>query len=234
MGQLVGGAIGWVWQALRRLQRAWSVLLALAVVNVFESLLSDELTVWGRLDDFGPVEPGATDFSPTTAVFVALLLCLLLGWARPAWFLTLTLLASATLELLFSAAMLVVTLPRYPAGVEGFALLRDGVVVWAINVLLFAIWYWALDGGGPDRRPHAPPAALDFLFPLQANPVPGREGWRPTVIDYLFLAFGTSTAFSATDTLIVTGRAKALTMVQAAISLVTLTVVTARAVNIIQ
>jgi hypothetical protein len=234
MGQLIGGAIGWVRRALRRLQHAWPVLLALAVVNTFESLLSDDLTVWSRLDPSTATGSSSTDFSPTNAVFVALLLCLLLGWERPVWLLTLALLAIATLELLFSAVMLVVTLPRYPAGVEGFALLSDGVMVWAINVLLFAIWYWVLDGGGPDRRAHAPLAQRDFLFPLQLDPIPGREGWRPHVIDYLFLAFNTSAAFSATDTLIVTGRAKALTMVQAAISLVTITVVTARAVNIIQ
>jgi uncharacterized membrane protein len=148
--------------------------------------------------------------------------------------LTLALLANTTVELLYSAVMLVVTLPLYPAGGEGFTLLLDGVIVWAINLLLFAIWYWMLDGGGPDRRHQVPLAGLDFLFPLQVNVVPGREGWQPHFVDYLFLAFGASTAFSATDTLIVTRRAKALTMLQAAVSLLTITIVTARAVNIIQ
>jgi hypothetical protein len=130
--------------------------------------------------------------------------------------------------------MLVVTLPRYSEGEGAFALLLDAVTIWTINVLLFAIWYWTLDGGGPERRRLATLAMLDFLFPLQASPIPGHEGWQPHFLDYLFLAFGASTAFGPTDTVIVTRRAKALTIVQASISLLTLTIVTARAVNIIR
>jgi hypothetical protein len=234
MGQLVGGAIGGVERALRRLRRAWPVLLALAVVNSLGSLLNDDLTLWSRVGGAGATGLRLADNSLTTAAFGGLLLCLLLGWARPAWLLTLALLTTTTLELLYSAVMLVATLPLYPAGGEGFTLLLDGVIVWAINLLLFAIWYWTLDGGGPERRHQAPLARLDFLFPLQVNAVPGHEGWQPHFVDYVFLAFGSSTAFSATDTLVVTRRAKALTMVQATISLLTITIVTARAVNIIQ
>jgi hypothetical protein len=234
MGQLAGGVIGGVWRALRRLQHAWHVLLALAVVNALDSLLTDDLTLWTRLS--GPDAPGPhlVDASLTTALFVALVVSLLLGWARLAWLLTLGLLASTTLQLIYSVVMLVATLPFYPEGVGAFTLLLDGMIVWTINVLIFAIWYWTLDGGGPERRHAAPLAALDFLFPLQVNAIPGHEGWQPHFLDYLFLAFGSSTAFSATDTLIVSRRAKALTMLQAAISLLTITIVTARAVNIIR
>jgi hypothetical protein len=223
-----------VGQALRRPAQAWHVVLALFLLNLLDSTLAEDLPLWSRLTGTDAVSTRLIDDWLPNVLLVLLLLSLVAGWTRLARWFMLGLLGVTTLQLLYSAVMLVVTLPRYPEGEDAFSLLVDALSVWTVNLLLFALWYWTLDGGGPRQRQHAPPAARDFLFPLQINPIAGHEDWQPHFVDYLFAAFSASTAFSPTDTLIVTRRAKALTMLQATISLLTITVVTARAVNIIR
>jgi uncharacterized membrane protein len=113
-------------------------------------------------------------------------------------------------------------------------LLRAAVHMWVVNVLVFALWYWQLDGGGPAARPTCHPAARDFLFPQQTDPVLLEHAWHPMFIDYLFVSFTNAAAFSPTDTLPLTRWAKMLMLVQAAISLALAVMVVARAVNILQ
>jgi len=112
-------------------------------------------------------------------------------------------------------------------------LLRAGASLWVTNILVFASWYWRLDAGGPharSRRPGHTEGAL--LFP-QMTLNHGEKSWSPRFIDYLFLAFTTSTAFSPTDTPILSRWAKVLVMVQASISLLVIAVLVGRAVNIL-
>jgi hypothetical protein len=234
MEQPAGRVRGDAWLGPRWIGRAWHALAALVAVGALDGLLTDEVTLWARLAGHATAPARLIDAALTGVLVVGLLLSLLAGRARLARRLMLGLLALTTLQLAYSAVMLVATLPDYREGVGAVALLLDAVIVWAINLLLFALWHWMLDGGGPDRRLNAPLAARDLLFPLQVTAVPGHEGWQPHFLDYLFAAFNATTAFSATDTMIVTRRAKALTMTQAAISLLTITIVTARAVNIIR
>jgi len=109
-------------------------------------------------------------------------------------------------------------------------LLRDAALIWVANILTFAIWYWEIDGGGPAQRHHDGYHSTDFAFPqitLEHSP----QTWCPHFVDYLFLAFNTSTAFSPTDTMVLSRRAKLLMMTQALISLVALGVLVARAIN---
>lgn len=112
--------------------------------------------------------------------------------------------------------------------VEPGNLLRDAGLLWMSNVLVFSLWYWQLDGGGPDSRHMHGYQATDFAFPQTAM---GDKTWTPRYIDYLFVAFNTSSAFSPTDTLTLSGRAKALMMIQSLISIVALAVFGARAIN---
>ena len=105
--------------------------------------------------------------------------------------------------------------------------------MWAVNVLLFALWFWQLDGGGPVARPTVAPAARDFLFPQQVEPALGGSGWRPLFLDYLYVSFTNATAFSPTDTMPLTDWAKMLMLVESGGSLLTLLMVAARAVNIL-
>jgi hypothetical protein len=136
-----------------------------------------------------------------------------------------------TLALVASLAILIRGLPRHletPA-----QLLRSATAMWVTNVLVFALWYWKLDAGGPlgrDRsRGHL---NSSFLFPQMIDPECDPE-WSPQFMDYLFLAFNTSTAFSPTDTAALGRWAKLGMMLQSLISLTIVALLAARAVNIL-
>jgi uncharacterized membrane protein len=134
-----------------------------------------------------------------------------------------------TVAVVVSTVLLV--LSALSAGTSAPALLRDAALLWIINVATFAAWYWETDGGGPARRHQEGHRSGDFLFP-QINLGGGvARGWSPGFLDYVFLAFNTSTAFSPTDTAVLSRRAKVLTMLQALLSLVILAVLVSRAIN---
>jgi hypothetical protein len=118
-------------------------------------------------------------------------------------------------------------------------LLISAACLWSSNLLIFASWYWRLDAGGPHQRDlrgaHTDGA---FLFPqMTLDPElrreMGEQDWRPGFVDYLFLAFNTSTAFSPTDVPVLSRWAKGLMMIQASISLATLAILASRAINIL-
>ena len=114
-------------------------------------------------------------------------------------------------------------------------LLKAGIHMWCMNVLVFALWFWQLDGGGPvERRIHPPKRARDFLFPQQTFEEDSYGRWQPTFIDYLYLAFTNATAFSPTDAMPLSRWAKVLMMIESAASLLLAITVVARAVNILQ
>jgi len=137
-------------------------------------------------------------------------------------------------------ASLVLLISRLPAHKETPAqLLIAAAALWVANLLVFACWYWRLDAGGPHqrdlRRSHTDGA---FLFPqMLLDPElrieMGEDQWSPGFVDYLFLAFNTSTAFSPTDVPVLSRWAKVLMMVQSMISLATIALIAARAVNIL-
>ena len=119
------------------------------------------------------------------------------------------------------------------AHVVASPLLRAAVHLWCVNVLVFALWFWQLDGGGPLERRSIEGCAGDFLFPQQAEPERLGPGWRPAFIDYLYVSFTNAAAFSPTDTMPLSRWAKMLMLVQSAISLMLAVMVVARAVNIL-
>ena len=147
------------------------------------------------------------------------------------------LLGVITACLVSSLALLVTRLPTHKD--PPVELLRAAAAIWASNVLLFASWYWRLDGGGPNERDQQT-AHVDgaFLFPQMLmdddlKRKTGEEHWSPGFVDYLFLAFNTSTAFSPTDVPVLTRWAKVLMMLQSLISLTAVALLAARAVNIL-
>jgi uncharacterized membrane protein len=116
-------------------------------------------------------------------------------------------------------------------GTSAPALLRDAALLWVINVATFAVWYWEVDGGEPARRHREGHVSEDFLFPQMNFDDKAARAWSPGFLDYLFLAFNTSIAFSPTDTAFLSWRAKVLMMVQALLSLLILTVLVSQAIN---
>jgi len=119
----------------------------------------------------------------------------------------------------------------HPVG--GKTLIFASVPVWLTNIIVFALWYWELDRGGPSARIETVRRAPDFLFPQMANRGSARPDWSPTFLDYLYTSFTNVTAFSPTDTMPLTAWAKVLMMVQSLASLLTIGLVISRAVNIL-
>jgi hypothetical protein len=117
---------------------------------------------------------------------------------------------------------------------SGADLIGGGVVIWCTNLLLFTVWYWELDRGGPLGKVEAPDAPLpELLFPQMTDERYSAPGWKPRFGDYLYVSLTNQTAFSPTDTMPLTGRLKLLMGLQGVASLVTVGVVIARAVNIL-
>ena len=229
------GAIGRI-EAWRR-RPGWSVLLALLVIAVLDDLRSNVLTVYDAYhvvqDDF----PGIVRFAYTDGshiLLVVALACWLFGWQRAFRATAVGLLGLVTFFLAPDVGMLIATLDTRSSEGGAFTLLWDACLVWTANVLIFTIWYWMLDRweyGTPD---HAASSPRDFWFPQQDNHTLEGEYWQPSFIDYLFLAFNSSVAFSVTHTQFISARTKILMMVQALTSLAILVILLARVVNIIQ
>ncbi|MEA2275081.1 MAG: hypothetical protein QOC78_41 [Solirubrobacteraceae bacterium] len=115
----------------------------------------------------------------------------------------------------------------------GRPLIIASIVIWLTNVAVFGLWFWQLDRGGPDRRSRGDDAKdADFLFVQMTEPSVA-PGWLPTFVDYLYLSFTNATAFSPTDTMPLTARAKLMMMGESLISLVTVLLVAARAVSVL-
>jgi uncharacterized membrane protein len=116
---------------------------------------------------------------------------------------------------------------------HGEELIVSGVLIWLTNFLIFALWYWEADRGGPGRRAAGHDGAPDFLFPQMSDDRIEPREWRPKFIDYLYVSLTNATAFSPTDTMPLTPMAKSIMGVQSMVSLVTLGLVVSRAVNIL-
>lgn len=116
---------------------------------------------------------------------------------------------------------------------SGRALIGSGVLIWLTNFLIFALWYWELDRGGPGRRAAGHDRAPDFLFPQMSDDRIEPREWRPTFIDYLYVSLTNAMAFSPTDTMPLSAMAKSVMGLQAMVSLVTIGLIFSRAVNIL-
>lgn len=120
-------------------------------------------------------------------------------------------------------------------GSSGQSLLLDALNIWFTNVVIFALWFWNLDRGGPAMRGLVAAGTADFLFPQMMGTYPSGDtkNWTPGFIDYFYLSFTNATAFSPTDTMPLSPRSKLLMLIEASVSLATVGLVAARAVNIL-
>jgi uncharacterized membrane protein len=204
-------------------EHRWPVAVAIALAIAFQLLTPRQLA-----------------FSPNwllPALEAALLACLLV--ANPYRIdrestalraLSLGVVGLATVALVWSAARLIAVLfgpDRAPA--QG--ILISGAVMWLTNVIVFGLWFWELDRGGPAARANGHGARPAFLFPQMTMPETEAPGWSPTFVDYLYVAFTNATAFSPTDTMPLARWAKLAMMLQSALSLLIVALVVARAVN---
>ena len=132
----------------------------------------------------------------------------------------------STLALVVGVALFILTLPTDKHATN---LLRAAALLWSFNILVFALWYWEVDGGGPWKRHLSGHRAADFLFPQQA----AGEHWVPHFLDYLFVAFTAATTLSPADTYPLTRLAKVLMMFEALLSLIVVGILIAHAVGIL-
>ena len=202
--------------------RPWDVLLALVLLAIIYASVSRQIRV-------GPVW-----LLPllVTALLIALAIAHRLERRAETRLLGLALTGVATLAVEGSMALLVVRLLN--GNVSAPYLLRDAALLWVANVIVFALWYWELDGGGPHRRHISGYAPTDLAFPQIALGKAFFTGWMPQFADYLFVSFTASAAFSPTDTSFLSVRAKVLMMLQAMGSIIILAVVAARAINTLE
>ncbi|MDE3070692.1 MAG: DUF1345 domain-containing protein [Acidobacteriota bacterium] len=117
--------------------------------------------------------------------------------------------------------------------VEGRQLIIAGTLIWLTNFLIFGLWYWELDRGGPGQRAAGEDRAPDLLFPQMSDDTIEPRGWRPHFVDYLYVSLTNATAFSPTDTMPLTPMAKSVMGAQSLVSLVTIGLIISRAVNIL-
>ena len=198
----------------------WPAVVALLVVGGLLALVSDNLTIG----------PPWLPLAVVLVLFIPLTAAIMLERQDMRRAVAFASLVTITVAVAGSAALLVRQL--LDGGVEPATLLTGAGAIWVANLITFGIWYWEIDGGGPGKRRRDNHVSTDFLFPqLQVGDGKSSGGWWPTFLDYLFVAFNASTAFSPTDTLILTRRAKVLMMVQTMISVVTVVVLAARAIN---
>jgi hypothetical protein len=205
---------------------SWPPVLVLGII-----LLAGEL-VGGRY----------RAFSSSTFAILIVVAVLLTGWTvfaenhsryERAVFSTTLLVAYVTIVEIVGLVHLLSLLLSGDKGIHGLQLLGSGVYSWVSNVLTFGLWYWLIDRGGPHVRARRGHGRAEFLFPeMAASDIAGPQ-WVPGLIEYMYLSFTDATAFSPTDTLPLSARARLLMTVESAMSLLTIALVTARAVNIL-
>jgi len=116
---------------------------------------------------------------------------------------------------------------------DGRSLIVSGVLIWLTNLLVFSLWFWEMDRGGPGRRAEGRDGPPDFLFPQMSDDTIEPANWRPKFVDYFYVALTNNTAFSPTDTMPLTGMAKLVMGVQSTASFLTVGLIVSRAVNIL-
>jgi hypothetical protein len=147
-------------------------------------------------------------------------------------FLTILIIGLVNIANIYSLVLLVYYLVR-GGKAEGHELILASIDIWFTNVIIFGLWFWELDRGGPGARTAPDPDPPEFLFPQMQMKDAGGQDWRPVLFDYVYVSLTNASAFSPTDTMPLSIQAKALMGLQAMISLLTVILVAARAVNIL-
>jgi len=206
----------------------WPVVLTIFAVIILLAALPGRIRFFP--DWLAPVL-GIAVLAPTAAVGLA---TAKVRWLRLERIVMLLFFVVSGCGSIVNLANLITAMIGHSSQVSGLQLLTSSIGVWVTNVLAFSLLYWQIDRGGPEARASGTSPMPDWLFPqagVEAEDLP--LDWRPVFVDYLFLGFNTATAFSPTDVLPLTMRAKILMMLESSISLVTIVVVASRAINIL-
>ena len=223
----VGGVARPAWQEVTRVESRIPVTVTMAVAIALMAVLPDRIANHPRW-----LVPGLAS--------VLLIVVLVVNpmridansrRLRPIAF---ALLAVISIGNAISAGRLIVDLVNAAGHYKPETLLLSGGIIWSTNMIVFAVWYWEFDRGGPAERALGTDPYPDFLFAQMSDPQFAPAGWEPHFVDYLYLSFTNATAFSPTDVMPLAHWAKLTMLGQSAVSLLTLALVIARAVNILK
>ena len=215
------------WAQPIRIESRWPVVLAILAALLVLALLPARIRL---LPFWFPYAIGIGLLLPVAGVWLSGAQA---RWLRVERTTTLVFSVLAETVTLTTVLYLIVQMLNRPADFSGRQLLTSSIGAWITNVLAFSLVYWRIDRGGPEARANDAGTKPDWLFPQAGVPEEAPPDWRPTYVDYLFLAFSTAMAFSPTDALPLTSRAKMLMMFESTVSLLTLVTVAARAINIL-
>jgi len=210
-----------------RIEPRWPVVLAILAAILMVVLLPERVVLFPA---WFPYVIGIALILPMAAVGLSAEKA---RWLRVERTIMLLFIVAMGVGTLANLASLIGAMVRRSGEVGGLQLFASSIVVWVSNVLIFSLLYWRIDRGGPEARANNAGTKPDWLFPQAGAPEDAPPDWRPTFVDYLFLGFSTATAFSPTDALPLTSRAKMLMMLESTMSLGTIVVVAARAINIL-
>ena len=218
---------------------ALEAIVVLALITLYDFLFSNVLSLPvalrpSQIANFKLIVGSASTagFLVPIFVFIALIVLWLVRqntWGRR---LTISYLAWVTLRLTFEIGLIVFVVLTRPQVMVG-VLLKDTAVLWFLNVVLFGLWYWMIDGGGPQARREGVSPRFDFAFPQRSLVYPGWADWRPGIWDYLFLGFSGSSQFGLGDTNLLSWRAKFLLTLHVTLSMAILVFLASFAISLL-
>ncbi len=215
-------------------------LVALAIVGIINWIVSDVLSFSALVSELNIDLSGFKQVANTLLpefglfglLFIAASVCWLFDWDRLTRAIFFIANGIATFNVCNYAVDLLFSITQRSGNRDAAFLLLDAVLVWLMNLIVFTLWYWMLDRGGPDRRGTPGERRRDWLFPQDQAEVAGWEGWRPGFSDYLYAAFAYSASFGPNDIQVLSHRFKYLTMMQILLSLMVVVMIAARAINL--
>jgi len=216
------------------------MIIVLAIITLHDFLLSSTLSIPAALGRIALARLISLDRIESSLEFIVpmgILAAMLMLWLaeRDQWVHTLAIVYLAWVTIRLTAKVILVSYiiasrPQLGVGV----LLKDVIVLWIANILLFGAWYWIIDAGGPRVRREGPAQRFDFAFPQRVASLPGWQSWQPGFWDYVFLGFCGSTQFGLADTLVLSLRAKLLLMLQAALSVTVIVFIASIAISVLR
>ena len=215
-------------------------LIALAIVGIINWIVSDVLSFSALVSQLNIDIPAFKQVANTLlpefglfgTLFVIAAICWLLDWDRLTRAIFFIANGIATFLVANYAVDLLFSITKRSGNRDAAFLLIDAVLVWLMNLIVFTIWYWMLDRGGPDRRSTSLERRRDWLFPQDQSSLEDWKGWKPGFTDYLYAAFAYSASFGPNDTQMLSQRFKYLSMAQTMLSLMVVVMIAARAINL--
>jgi len=211
----------------------WPILFSLIIISILYPLLPDAISKIFPILTSAPLITRIVSISLSSILVLATVLGWVMQWVRFSRYVLISFAIIVTVYLISGVFLLGGSLFTLHGTAAAVTLLRDAIIVWVINILIFAVWFWLIDGGGRRKRHAHLPMKRDFLFTQEHSKIPGWENWQPNYMDYLFLSFCNCSTFGPTDTLVLSRRVKSLVMIQTMISLITLSMLITRAFSLV-